>query len=367
MIRVLHIANARMGSGGTETFMMNMYRNIDRKKIQFDFVVFSEEEGMYEDEIKSLGGMIYKVSRKQDGLFKNMKQIYDIVHKNNYKIVHRHSGSAIMIIDLIVCKMAGAKHLIAHAQNAYDVHKIIHYICRPILNIIVKNRFACSDSAGKWMYRNCKYTLVPSVVDVELYNYDIQTRMRARQELNIDNEFVIGNIAVFKPEKNHLFLIDVFNEIHKKCSDAKLLLVGDGEMYEAAKSKVMNLKLDNCVIFTGQRSDIERLYNAMDVFCLPSLFEGFPMTLVEAQTEGLPCVISDKITKEVSIVPDVVSYVDIDNGIDMCADEILKVYRKYKEKDYIRTGHADEVIAAGFSAYETAKKFENLYLKLSER
>lgn len=364
-MRILQIANARMGTGGTETFLMNLYRNIDRTKVQFDFIVFSDEEGVYEKEIKSLGGNIYKVPRKRDGILKNLNGIRNVVAEGNYKIVHRHTGSAIAVFDLLACKLGGAKHLIMHSQNTGDMKDKLHFVCRPFLKMLAEKCYACSKTAGEWMYGKRKYELVRSVIDETKYSYDPEKRNIMRKKMGWENKFVIGNIAVFRPEKNHLFIVEVFEKICQQCENVVLVLVGNGELLETVRDKVRNLGLSGKVVFAGQQTEISEYYNAMDVFFMPSLFEGFPLSLIEAQSCGLPCILSKGISEEVDIIPEIVTHISVTESIDPAVEEILRLYNS-RDRRCSRQDYSKAIIEAGYGAKKTAKMFEDVYLELEK-
>lgn len=359
MLRVLHIANARMGSGGTETFLMNIYRNIDRNKIQFDFVVFSDEHGMHEKEIEEMGGRIFRVTRKQDGLFKNLKQIYNIVKQNDYIIVHRHCAAAIMFFDLLTSKLAGAKYLIAHSHSTQDEHGLIHNICRPFLKYVSDCQYACSDAAGKWMYGKHKFQVIRNGIDCDKFQFDKQKREQKRQELNINGKIAIGNIAVFKEVKNIPFLIDIFEIIHKRNPNSVLLLIGDGDLRSELENKVRTLGLADDVKFLGTRTDISELFMALDIFVLPSWYEGLPLTMVEAQASGVECFISTGVPAETILNKDLVERIPLDRGAEFWAECILN-----KNNTFDRNCASDILKATGYDIKDTAMQMQKFYLSV---
>lgn len=360
MKRILHIANARMGSGGVESFLMNLYRNIDHEKIQMDFIVFSEEIGMHEAEIAKMGGRIYKVPRKQDGLLKNINTIRKIVKDHHYQIVHRHCDSAIMLLDILAARIGGAKHIIAHSHSTNNEHSLIHKLCKPFLGRMVKHRFACSNAAGKWMFGNTTFTVIHNGIDCEKYKFNANTRKEKRIQLDIPEDTIVySNISVFKKEKNLKFLINIFNEVHKQNHNSVLLLIGDGELRSELESIVKNLTLEKAVLFLGQRTDVSDLFQMIDIFVLPSLYEGLPLTMVEAQTSGVFCYISNMVPREAILNSKIVKQLPLEKGTDYWAKQLLDV-PPIPERDIA----VNTIKKAGYDIKNTTSWLESFYLSL---
>lgn len=362
MIRILHIANARMGSGGVESFLMNLYRHMDREVIQLDFMVFSEEEGMHEQEIAALGGHIYKVPRKKEGLFKNLNTIRRIVKENNYKIVHRNCDAAIMLLDVLAARAGGAKFVIAHSHSTQNYLGPVHKICKPILKHVVDYRFSCSDAAGRWMYGNAEFKIIPNGIDTKKFEYKDNIREKVRESLYIPDDFLlVGTVGLFKGVKNTSFLIDVFSEVHTRNPRSALLLVGDGELRDNLERQVESLHLKQAVIFIGTRDDVNELLMALDIFVLPSLYEGLPVSLVEAQTSGVYCLLSDKVPSEAILNSEIAEQLPLEAGIKYWADKILAW-----NGDYDRHNGSMVVRQAGYDIRAVADEMQRFYLSLGK-
>lgn len=300
-----------MNAGGAETFLMKMYRSIDRSKYQMDFCINMNNECFYENEIKTLGGKIYRISAKSQSikLFKN--GLSDCIKSGNYKYVFRITSSAMGFMDLKIAKKAGAKICSARSSNSNDGKSIkaktAHVLGKLLYRKYADVKIAPSDLAakytfGKKAYRRGEVHILHNALDLNVYSFDEQTRNHIRKEFSIsDNVKIIGHVGRFSKQKNHTFLLDIFSEIHKKNPDTVLMLVGKGELEDKIKEKIKALNLDGSVIFTGVRSDIPALLSAMDVFVFPSFYEGMPNTVIEAQATGLPCLIADTITKEANV------------------------------------------------------------------
>lgn len=321
-----------MNAGGAETFLMKIYRSIDRLKYQMDFCININSECFYEKEIIALGGKIYRIPPKSQSLSQFKKHLTEIVKNGQYKYVLRITSSAFGFMDLKIAKKAGSYICSARSSNSSDGNsfksKIVHLLGKIFYSKYVDVKIAPSDLAaqytfGKGMYKKGKVHILHNALDLDVYKFDEQKRKNIRDEFSIGEHVkVIGHIGRFSEQKNHSFLLDVFDQIHHKNPTSMLMLVGKGELEKQIKTKITALKLDDSVIFTGVRSDIPALLSSMDVFVFPSFYEGMPNTVIEAQATGLPCVISDKITKEADIMGQV-KYMSLKNSIEDWAKEVL--------------------------------------------
>lgn len=310
MIRILHVLGC-LNRGGAETMVMNLYRDIDRTKVQFDFIIHTRDKCAYDDEIESLGGKIYRVPRYNGKNHFQYKKAWNIFFQEHpeYKIIHGHVRSTASIY-LKIAKKYGLT-TIAHSHSTSSgigfsgiAKNILQYQIRYIADYL----FACSESAGIWLFgkKACQkdnFYILNNAIDTQKFIYNQKKRMEKRKEFQLEDKFVIGHVGRFYGPKNHKFLIDVFKAVHERNNNAVLMLVGDGELQQSIEKKVNDLGLSNNVMFTGVRPDIPDILQFMDVFLFPSLYEGLPVTLIEAQAAGLPCIISDTITNEVCITP----------------------------------------------------------------
>lgn len=305
-IRVLHILQ-RMEAGGTQALLMNIYRKIDRTKVQFDFLVVYKEKQFYDDEIEKMGGHVYKLSFREDlNLPKFQKDLaVFFAQHHEYKIVHCHAYT-IGYFCLKAAKKAGILVRIAHSHNNETVHDIKYLPKLFMQRMFTKNAtdlFACSEEAGKYLFKDKPFQVLKNAIDSQNFIADADTRNEIRKELGLKDKFVVGHVGRLHPQKNHDFLIDVFAEIKKKKPNAELILVGTGPLEEKVKSKVVEKGLSDCVHFLGNRKDMNRIYQAMDVFVFPSLFEGLGIVAIEAQAAGVPIVCSEGLPPETDITP----------------------------------------------------------------
>lgn len=327
-IRVLQVVTI-MNRGGLETMLMNYYRKLDRNKIQFDFMVHREEKGHYDDEIISLGGRIYRMPQIRPGNYRDYFQKLDqfFSEHKEYKVVHSHINENSSFV-LRAAKKTGVPCRIAHSHLSdlgIDLKLPFRLYARSVMKDHPTKYFACSKSAGKWLFKNKRpeeIKVLNNAVNVEEFLFNRETRQRVRHKLGVRDELVIGHIGRFNKQKNHEFLLNIFKSVVEKRPDAILVMVGEGNLKPQIEKKVSELGLATNVRFLGVRSDIASLMQGMDLFLFPSLFEGLPVVLVEAQAAGLKCVISDSITKETDITGRI-EFVSLNESPEEWANKIL--------------------------------------------
>lgn len=330
--RLLCLVSA-MNAGGAETFLMKLYRKLDKTKYQMDFCVNDPKKGFYDDEIQAMGGKIYVIPCKSESIKHFTEGLSQIVKHNHYEYVLRITSNAMGFYDLKVAKKSGAEKCIARSSNSSDGNslksKLAHRVGRILYERNVDIKIAPSDLAAKYTFGKKEYKMghvkiLHNAIDLDYFRFSEKSRTDNRHELHIpEDAFAVGHIGRFSEQKNHLFLLDIFACVAKKRPDAYLILVGDGERKEQIQEKVQNLGLESRVIFTGVRSDIPALLSAFDVFLFPSFYEGMPNTVIEAQATGLPCVISDTITKEADITG-LVQYMPLTASPELWAEKVMK-------------------------------------------
>lgn len=364
-IKVLHVIGT-MNRGGAETMIMNYYRNIDRDRIQFDFVENSFLPAAFDEEIESLGGKIFRCPHYNGKNHLNYVKWWKAFireHGAEYSAVHGHLGSTAAIY-LAIAKKAGI-YTIAHSHNTHPKslssipYRLYAYPTRYIADFF----FACSTDAGvaRYGHKVCKterFKVMKNAIDTDTFAFSQTIRNEMRCRLGIDQKTVIGHIGRFLPQKNHKFLVRVFAEIHEKNADTVLLLVGDGELRLEIERQVQKAGLANSVIFSGVQSNTSDYYQAMDAFVLPSVFEGLGIVAVEAQSSGLPCVISDKVSRECIVSSNLVTIHSLADHPAVWAESVLE---KVKQN---RTDCSLEVKQHGYDIYEEVKVLQNFYLKI---
>ena len=340
MKRLLCIVNS-LDTGGAETFLMKLYRDLDKSKYQMDFCSMSNKKGFYDDEVLASGGRIFNVPPKTKNPIGYMKGIIKVVKENNYKHVLRIGDNAITTTDLILARMGGAKTLVMRSTNASASSKknLIIHKCFKFLSAIVPNvKIAPSTEAavhtfGKRQVKKGKVIYLNNGIDVDKYIFAPQKKEAIQKELGLEGKFVVGHVGRFSHQKNHKFLIDVFEKIVSKKENAHLVCVGTGELQDEIWDIVKSKGLEEKVSFAGIRSDVPDVLSAFDVLLFPSFFEGMPNVVIESQAAGLHCVISDSITKEANITG-LVEYLSLDKSAEEWADEVLKYSNGYERPSY---------------------------------
>lgn len=358
-IRILQIV-PNMQAGGLENFIMNIYRDIDREKVQFDFLVHYMENKDYDNEIEKLGGKIYRFPlRNNNNIIKYVFQLNKFYKKHKeYKVIHCHMSS-IGFINFLIAKKNKINVRIAHSHNS-KTDKTIKGRLKKIMMLPYKYistiNFACSSEAGKFLFGNKKFEIVPNAIDVTKYKFSKSKRTEIRKKMGFEeNDIVLGHIGRFNIQKNHEFLIKIFQKLYSKDKKYKLLLIGDGELKSNIENECKQYNILDGVIFTGVVSNTYDYYNAMDLFVLPSLFEGLPVVGVEAQANGLPCIFADNITRELDLT--YIKYLPLNEKIWIKEIEGEYLNKNRKEKNKI-------IYDSDFNIHKLANKLENTYKNL---
>ena len=331
--------------GGVEAVILNYFRNINKSKFVFDFVIDSDStDNNFINEIQELGGTIIKCPPYQK-LHSYNKFLYKLFKEKKYDIVHSNINT-LSVFPLRMAEKAGIKIRIAHSHSTSNPKEwkknLLKNILRPFSRKYANVYFACSELAGRYLFGNKafdegKVIIFNNAINLDKFKYNEEKRKEIRKKINIKNDtFVIGHIGRFVAQKNHTFLIDIFNEMHKENENSVLLLIGQGPLQNEIKEKVDKLGLANSVKFIGQVTNANDYYNAMDVFVLPSIYEGLGMVLIEAQANELPCIASTEVPKEATI-SNQIEYIELDKNPSYWAKRILnknrsKVNFEYNEK-----------------------------------
>lgn len=360
-IAVLHIVN-QFRSGGIREFIMNYYRNIDRKKFEFYFLVQRDFSIPEDEEIKELGGhvvfgpVLYKNSHKYYLFLINY-----LKENKNIKIVHSHLNLR-SLLPLYAAKKAGVEVRIAHCHKCENNETKIQVLKRKLVATAIKTvanvLCACSVNSAHYLYGDDKSVfIIKNAIDTGKFSFNSETRDTVRTQLGVKDELIIGHIGNFSPEKNHAFLIEVFEEMSKKDSKLLLVLIGEGENYEKIKRIVSDKPLIcNRVMFLGTISDVSLYYNAFDAFVFPSLSEGFGMVILEAESMGLPVLVSDEIHSE-ACIEGLYNKISLKAPVRMWADTAYSIVGS------IRSDAPTIVRQHGFDIMDNVKKLETLYMK----
>lgn len=371
-IRILHIVGM-MNRGGLETFLMNVYRNIDRNRVQFDFLITRQKEGFFDNEIRKLGGKIYYIpSMEKVGVFKYNLILLNFFKENNYNIIHCHRNM-LSGVYLKQARKAKIPIRICHSHSTKLVEEknlkgLIKYITKiyfkQFINSNATHFFACGEKAGEWLYglnlEKEKIQIVKNGVNINHFIYNENFRIQKRKELNIsDDILLIGHVGRFDIPKNHNFIVDIIANMKDEFTNYRFAFVGEGILQDSIKNKIKNLDLWNNVLFLGGRSDINELMMAFDILILPSLFEGVPITLIEAQVSGLNIIASDKVPQEVDLGMNLIDFEEINNTCNW----IKKILDFNTMNDKDRTINKDKIQKSGYDIKQTVQFLQEFYLK----
>ncbi len=368
-IRILHVIGS-MNCGGAENMIMNLYRNVDRVKVQFDFLVHTDKLGFFDEEIESLGGKIYRVNKFKGANIRQYRlqinRFFD-EHKE-FSIVHGHIGSCSHIYLGIAKKHGMFAIAHSHSTKPTDIsvknimYKLFSLKTRKVADFFI----GCSLKSGEYRFgkklvNSDRFAVLKNAIATSCFVYDENLRNETRSEFGIEKKAVIGHIGRFSYPKNHDYLLDIFAEFAKINKNAVLVLVGDGELKKEIENKVCDLGLEGRVIFTGIRKDVNRLLQAMDLFVFPSHYEGLPVTVVEAQASGVPCLVSENITDEVCIT-DLAERLPINVPASVWSEKIMNIMSGSGRKNM-----SEEIKRAGYDIATTAEWLTKFYVKTSER
>lgn len=365
-LRVLRI----MGEckiGGVETIALNYYKNINHDKISMDFLFYGESHEKFSNELKKHGDKVYNVTDYRDGMIKSIKEIKNIVKQGNYDIVHSQLN-ALNFFPLLGAKLGGCKVRIASnhstANLKYEFKKsVIKYLLRPTCGMLATDYASCSEYAGKWAFgkrkqRSGKIKVIHNAIKIDKFLYNKKTRKQKRKELNLENKFVIGHAGRFVEQKNHKFIIDIFNEIKKIKKNSVLLLIGNGELEGKIKNYVKEKGLEDSVYFLGIRFDVNELMQAMDVFLFPSIYEGLGNVVTEAQAASLQVIASDVVPTEVKMT-EYVEFMSLKDSAKKWAEHVTKY-----SNEYIRRNTYHDLKINGYEIKSAAEDLLEYYQNL---
>ncbi|MEE3453220.1 glycosyltransferase family 1 protein [Dialister sp.] len=373
-IRVLQIGMTK-NIGGLETYLMQQFDHLDKSKVIYDFVnITSEYEIVFKDKILKAGGRIYGVRSRHSNPIRHYWQWIKLLHRiaGDYKAIVLNSNSITYVFPIFIARFFGIPMRIMHSHNSGFEQKIgigkklIMAMNRILLKWGATDYFACSKLAGQWMFGpNSRFTVIPNAIDCDKLKFDEDTRNKVRADLNLQDHFVVGHVGRFTFQKNHTFLIDVFNEIHRIQKNSVLMLIGDAvedlTYLNQTKEKVRKLGIEDAVLFLGMRDDVPQLMQAMDCFVLPSRFEGLPVVGIEAQAAGLPCLFSTNITREVGITS-LAYFEPLNNSPKQWVEIIVCTCKNGKRKNMEK-----EISNAGYDIQNEIRKIENFYITHGHR
>ena len=367
-IKILYFMDGIGNAGGIQEMVIKWMENIDKEKFQIDILSYDTgKKDNYPERIKKLGGNVYIIPTytKKGQLIKSLKSTKEFFEKNkDYDIIHAHASSKALFI-MYYAKKLGIKSRILHSHCTQFVMTkkialLIANLFKVPTNMLTTDYFACSPEAGEFLFgnnyvKNGSVYIAHNGINTDEFYYRSDIRNRIRKELGLQDKIIIGNVGRFRPQKNHNYLIEIFSEVYKKDNSAVLLLVGNGELEDQIREKVHYLGLEKSVYFLGFRKDVSDLMQAMDILVMPSLFEGLPVTGVEAQAEGLPCIFADTITRDAAIIPQS-CYMRLEDSPEKWAEKILEVAYNYNRIDSL-----EFIRKKGYDIKLETQKMEEFY------
>lgn len=356
-MRVLHIS-LDTAMGGIESFLLNVYNLIDRDKVQFDFIEYGETERDFDFRYTNLGARIYKLPDRRRHPLLSSEKLKEILKEEKYQVVHIHKNSLSDISAIKVCQNAGVPQIIVHSHNTNRDNKIIvllHKINRKKLDLVGVSRFACSGKAAEWLFGTAKgVAIVKNGIDTKKFGFDPVKRDEKRSKLKLNGCIVIGSVGRLTEQKNPLFLLEVVRELSD--DNIRLLWVGDGELRNTMEKRAIEYGIRDKIVFTGAVPNPEDYYQAMDIFVMPSLYEGFPIAAVEAQCAGLPMILSTTITDEADIMC-ATEWADINSVSDW-----VEAISEIKGKNIKRKSNAAELQEKGYDMMTTVDFLQKFYM-----
>lgn len=362
MIRIA-IIGGKVHSGGKKNLIMEYYRHIDRTKIQFDFICDADSNSIPEEEIKELGGKVYKITPYQN-IIGNMRDMYHLFKENRYDAVHAWN-SMMNLFPMVVAKMAGIRVRISESLSMAgkgEKKTYLKYALRPFSRICANYYMSCGVDCGVFQfgqkaYDKGKIAVFKTVINADDNTYNPALRTETREKYGWTDNVVYGFIGRYMPQKNPLFIIDIFNEIHKRQANARLILIGFGGLEVEMMKRVAEYGIESSVENLGRREDIKPFYNAFDAFLLPSLYEGLPVVGLESQSCGLPIFFSTEITSEAAVC-DLAHYEQLSAPASKWAENIIPIVQKNIP---VRKSYCEDIINAGFDSHSESKRLMETY------
>ncbi len=367
-IKIAHVAGG-LTTGGVEAVVYNYFSHMPREDYELYYISYDTPNAQVKEKFEALGFQVYEVCKKKENLMKSCKQVLDILKENDIQIIHSHM-TLMCFITSILARMCGVKVRIAHshlAQNIYGVKRYVYGVFKWLTKVSATHYFACGNEAGQYLFgerafETGRVTMMRNAIDTEKYGFDTRIRAELRERLGVEDAFCIGHVGRFTEQKNHSFLLDIMSEVVKRNPNAKLFLFGEGPLEEEIKEKARKLSLMGNVVFMGSVTDMYRYYSVMDVFLLPSLYEGLAVSLVEAQCNGLPVVTSDMVTEEIHL-SDMYEMLSLTSDTSVWAEAVCRyaIERDNPKHEEARRMAHHFIAEYGYSIIKEAEKIDRFY------
>lgn len=359
-MKILLISTVKTGKDGITNVIFNYLRAIDTNQIEFNYLSINQPELSYINELEKRKCKLYVVPRSGLKIISYIMQLRHIIASNKYDVVHIHTNSHTVVLELLAAKMGGCKKRIVHSHNTTCNSVSIHRLLTPLFNALYTDAFACGKEAGRWMFNERPFLVINNGVDTNLYAFKGEVRSIVRKKLGIqENEILLGHVGAFNEAKNQEFLIRIFHVLYNRHPEYKLLLIGDGFLRTRIERQVIDYKLSSNVIFSGNIDNVYDYLNAIDLIIMPSLFEGLPLTLIEQQANGLHCIVANTITKEADKTGNL-KFVSLQESYEHWAN-VIEDYPKEKDRTTTSQQAILKIKEKGYSIQEEAQKLTNYY------
>lgn len=362
-IKVLNLMTGGLKREGIASTQLEFLKRFNIKKVSTDIAAVNDNSPEMIKEFENIGCKVIKLPERKKHIFRYMRELVKVMKLEAYDIVHIHGSSAFLCIELIASVMAGVPIRIVHSRNTRCGNEKLDKICRPIFNYLYTDAFACGIDAGKWLFGDKPFKVIHNGKDFSRFCYSKQLRDKERKLLGLEDKIVVGHVGRMNEQKNHKYLLEVFLAYHRKNKDSVLYLIGDGPLSSQLREQVKRMNMEESIFFVGSVPDVERYLQVMDIMVFPSKFEGLPNVVLEWQAEGLPCIISESITKECA-PSELVQFMSIKENPEKWADKMVEILDKKSDRLKDSEHGIYALRKAGFDIEENAAKLEDIYIDL---
>ncbi len=362
-MKILMTSSEPIARNGVTSVILNIISSVHDNTVIFDIVCKNTPEIGYSSYIEQMGSRIFVIPRSSSHPIRYIKSLTALLKENKYDIVHAHGNSSSLLMEMIACILAGVRIRICHSHSTSCSNVFLHRLLRPIFCRTYTLALACGKDAGKWLYGKKKFLVINNSILVDKYAFDITKRSEIRKKYGINNEIVLGNVGTFNDLKNQIWLIDLLHYL-QPFIDVKLILIGDGKNRELIEKRIADFSLSDKVILTGGINNVADYLSSIDVFVLPSLREGLPLSLIEAQVNGLVCFVSDTVTREVNVTNCIFYYSLNQQNKWIHAICEYADYYSIDERNRVSKRNTKMITDAGFNLKEEAKRIKELYMSL---
>lgn len=364
-MRVLVVKVNQFRREGITNVVMNLYDAVDKSDMHIDMVAVAPPGSEYVAKLKENGGEIFVVERSMRHPLRYIAKLSKVIRDGLYDVVHAHGNSGTLALEMVAAKKAGCKIRIAHSHSTSCKYKLAHRLLKGVFHAACTHRLACGEAAGKWLYDEKPFQIINNGVDTGRFAFSAENRSKIRQQYGLDDSrIVLGHVGGFTEGKNQRFLVDILRELTDRDLPYSLLLVGDGALRTQVQNKVREMGLDDKVLFVGETDRVSDYLSACDILAMPSLFEGLPLSLIEAQASGLHCVISANITREVDKTGNL-TFLPLETGAAHWAEKIAGLQLQ-KDRNSVSVQAIEKIKACGYDIYTEADKLKEYYLRAVE-